>query len=268
MTLSGEQWLAQVFRPAVAGVSRARRAQSVGTVSVDPLRMLGSRLAAQVEALGDTGVLTDEQERAALDTLEKAGILPEIRSASVSTSSSQAAGAFAPMAVRAGSAPAAVRELAEPPDPPTLRSVLAGPRQLGQFDGRPVTLISAELWNDRFLVDLSTIPGPEHRDRRARAAREHLEWMKHQRRGQTTERPGRAVLGSPLADLTWELRDEHGTAYRRTGGAAESGDDLDRQRMRWFPAPPVHSGRLTLLATDTTGTIVLNAEIPVPRPTM
>lgn len=263
--LSGEQWLAQIFRPAVAGVSRARRARSAGVVSVDPLHMLGSRLAAQVEALGDTGVLTDEQERAALDTLEEAGIMPEIRS--VSVSSSQATGAFAPVAAREGSAPVVVREPAEPRDPPTLRSVLAGPRQLGQLDGRPVTLISAELWSDRFLVDLATNPGPEHRARRAQAAREHLEWMKRQRRGQATERPGRAVTGSPLGDLTWELRDEHGTAYRRTGGSAESGDHLDRQRMQWFPEPPAHSGRLALLATDATGTIVFKAEIPVPRST-
>ncbi|MFI5593370.1 hypothetical protein ACIA5G_50555 [Amycolatopsis sp. NPDC051758] len=262
MVLSGEQWLAEIFRPAVAGVSRARRERSVGAVSVDPLRMVGSRLAAQVEALGDTGVLTDEQERAALDTLERTGIMPEIRTTSAATSSSMAAGAFAPVAVQAGSAPVVARE---PLEPPTLRGVLVGPRPLGQLDGRPITLISAELWSDRFLVDLYTNPGPEHRDRRAQAAREQLEWMKRQRRGQATERPGRAVAGSPLADLTWQLRDEQDTAYRRTGGSAESGDHLDRQRMQWSPAPPAHPGRLTLLATDTTGTIVLDAEIPVPR---
>src|SRR2546423_9074591 len=98
--LSGEQWLAQVFRPAVAGVSRARRERSVSVVSMDPLRMLGSRLAAQVEALGATGVLTDEQESAALDALEEAGIMPEIRSVSFSASSSTAAGAFAPVAAQ------------------------------------------------------------------------------------------------------------------------------------------------------------------------
>ncbi|MBE8519452.1 hypothetical protein ILP97_18400 [Amycolatopsis sp. H6(2020)] len=267
MKLSGEQWLTQVFRPAVAGVTRARRERPVGLVSVDPLRMLGSRLAAQVEALGDTGVLTDEQESAALDALEEAGISPEIRSVSSSVSSSTATGAFAPVAVRAGSAPVVAREPAEPLDPPTLRGVLVGPRQLGHLGGRPVTLTSAELWSDRILVDVYTNPGPEHRERRARAAREQLEWMKRQHRGQATERPGRAIASSPLADLTWELRDEQNTAYRRTGGSAESGDHLDRQRMQWSPAPPAHSGFLTLLATDTTGTIVLNTEIPVPQST-
>ncbi|GAB3165283.1 hypothetical protein GCM10027258_87940 [Amycolatopsis stemonae] len=254
--LSGEEWLARVFRPAVAGVSRA---QPVGTVSVDPLRLLGSRLAAQVEALGDTGVLTDEQERAALAALEKAGIRPEVRSMSASASSSASTGAFA--AVRAGAAPV------KPPAPPTLQGVLAGPRQLGRLDGRPVTLISAELWSDRIVVDLYTNPGPEHRDRRAQAAREHLEWVKRQRRGQAGGRPARAPAGSPLADLTWELRDAPGTAYRRTGGSAESGDHLDRQRMHWFPAPPADFGRLTLLATDPTGTTVLDAEITVPPST-
>ncbi len=229
--------------------------------------MVGGRIAAQVEALGDTGVLTDEQERAALDTLEEAGIMPEIRSVSTATSSSTAAGAFAPVAARTGSAPIVVRESAEPLHPPTLRGVLAGPRPLGQLDGQPVTLISAELWSDRFLIDLYTNPGPEHRDRRARATREQLEWTKRERRGQATDRPGRAIAGSPLADLTWELREEQGTTYRRTGGSAESGDHLDRQRMQWSPAPPARSERLTLLATDTTGTIVLNAEIPIPRST-
>ncbi|MFG1642912.1 hypothetical protein ACGFMK_21695 [Amycolatopsis sp. NPDC049252] len=230
---------------------------------MDSLRLLGSRLAAQVEALGDTGVLTDEQESAALDALEEAGIRPEIRSVSSSVSSSTAAGTFAPVAVPVGSAPVVARE---PLDPPALRGVLAGPRQLGDLGGRPVTLISAELWSDRFLADLYTHPGPEHRGRRARASREHLEWMKRLRRGEATERPGRAVAGSPLADLTWELRDEQGTAYRRTGGSAESGDHLDRQRMQWTPAPPAQSGRVTLVATDTAGAVVLDAEIPIPRP--
>ncbi|WP_160703946.1 hypothetical protein [Amycolatopsis sp. SID8362] len=166
MVFSGEQWLTQVFRPAVAAVNRARHTSSVGAISVDPLRMLGSRLAAQVEALGDTGVLTDDQERAALDTLEDAGIMPEVRSVSASASSSDAAGDFAPVAVGTSSA-AVVPKLLEPP---TLRGVLAGARQLGQLHGQPVTLISAELWHDRFLVDLYTNPSPEHRDRRARAA--------------------------------------------------------------------------------------------------
>ncbi|MEA5362513.1 hypothetical protein VA596_23455 [Amycolatopsis sp., V23-08] len=258
MVLSGEQWLAQVFRPAVAGMSRARR--SAGPVSVDPLRLLGSRLAAQVEALGDTGVLTDEQEIAALDALEEAGI----RSSSASSVSSSASVGAAPVAVRTGSAPVVPRE---PLGPPVLRGVLAGPRHLGQLHGRPVTLISAELWTDRFLVDLCTDPGPEHRDRRARTAREQLEWMKRLRRGQATERPNRAITGSALGDLTWEPRDEQGTGYRRIGGSGESGDHLDRQRMQWSPAPPADSGRLTLLARDTTGAIVLDAEIPLPRPT-
>jgi hypothetical protein len=35
--------------------------------------------------------------------------------------------------------------------------------------------------------------------------------------------------------------------------------------MQWFPEPPAHSGRLTLLATDATGTTVLDSEIPIPR---
>jgi hypothetical protein len=233
-------------------------------VSIDPLRVLGGRLAAQVEALGDTGVLTDEQERAALAALEEAGIMPEIRSMSATTSTSTSANASAPVAVRVGSAPVVAHKPAEPPEPPMLRGVLAGPRQLGELDGRPVALISAELWSDRFLVDLYTDPGPEHRDRRARATREHLEWMKRQRRGHTTERPDRAAVGSPLRDLTWELHDEHGAVYRRTGGSAESEHYLDRQRMQWTPAPPAHSERLTLLATDAAGTVVLNVEIPVP----
>ncbi|MGW3995560.1 hypothetical protein ACWEF6_18885 [Amycolatopsis sp. NPDC004772] len=264
MTLSGEQWLAQVFRPAVAGVPRARREGSAGVVSVDPLRMLGNRLAAQVEALGATGVLTDEQESAALDALEEAGIRPEVRSVSVSTPSSTAGGAFAPVAARTGSPPVVARE---PAEPPTLRGVLAGPRLLGHLGGRPVTLISAELWSDRFLVDLYTHPGPEHRERRAQAAREHLDWLHRRRRGQATDPPARTVAGSPLADVTWELRDEQGTADRRTGGSAESGDHLDRLRMQWSSAPPARSGRLTLLAIDATGATVLDTEIPLPRAT-
>ena len=255
VTLSGEQWLARVFRPAVAAVEGVR---SAGVVSVDPLRVLGGRLAAQVEALGDTGVLTEEQERNALDALAEAGIMPEVQSVSASTSGPSVA---VPVAVRAGSPPGAVPQ---PVEPAMLRGVLAGPRRLGQFDGRPVTLLSAELWSDRFLIDLYTDPGPEYRDRRTRATREHLEWLRLVRRGRTSERPSPARIASPLENLTWKLHDDHGTEYRQTGGSAESEPHLHRQRMRWSPTPPVNTGRLTLLATDDSGTVVLNAELPVP----
>lgn len=248
MTLSGEQWLAQIFRPAVAAVNSVRGERSV--ISLDPPRLLGGRLAAQVEALGDTGVLTEEQERAAMAALEDAGFTQELTSVSTSTSAS----------ARVDSAPVA-------PGPPVLLGVLAGPRPLGHLDGRPVTLISVELWSDRFLVDLCTDPGQEYRDRRALATRERLEWMRRQRRGQPTEGRGGVALRSPLQDLTWELRGEPGVEYRRTGGSAESDPHLDRQRLRWSPAPPPGTERLTLLATDTTGAVVLDVEVPVPRPT-
>jgi hypothetical protein len=89
--------------------------------------------------------------------------------------------------------------------------------------------------------------------------------MRRQRRGHAAERPGRTPLASPLQSLTWDLRDEHGTEYVRTGGSAESGDYLDRQRMQWSPAPSANIDHLTLLATDAAGAVVLNAEIPVPR---
>jgi hypothetical protein len=108
MTLSGEQWLARFFQPVVAA---------------GPSRVLGARLAAQVEALGATGVLTGEQVRDALDVLEEAGVGPEVRSVSTSTFTS----ADVPVAVRAGSiAPTPVVEA-----PPVFRGVLGGPRELG-----------------------------------------------------------------------------------------------------------------------------------------
>jgi hypothetical protein len=252
MTMTGEQWLDRVFAPAVAAAKQVR--------STAPLRALGSRLAAQLEALGDTGALTDEQERTALDALEEAGILPELRSTTASTSSS-VSGTRA-VAVRAGSAPVAAQQ---PTEPTRLRGVVAGPRSLGQFDGRPVTLISAELWSDRLLVDLYTDPGPEYRSRQARANRERLEWIRRQRRGQPAERPAPVV--SPLLNLTWGLHDEHGTEYHQTGGSTGAEPHLDRQRTQWSPAPPLNCAHLTLLATDPTGAVVLDAEIPVPAPT-
>jgi hypothetical protein len=235
MTMSGERWLDQVFRPAVAAVRQVRPRE--------PLRALGSRLAAQLEALGDTGVLTDEQETTALDALAEAGIMPEVRSVSASSSSASSASVAAH-------------------HPTRLRGVVAGPRPLGQFDGRPVTLIAAELWSDRFLVDLYTDPGPEYRSTQARTTREHLEWIGRQRRGQAAERPAPVV--SPLLDLTWQLHDEHGTEYRQTGGSAGTEHHLARQRTQWSPAPPPNCERVTLLATDTIGAVVLNVEIPVP----
>ena len=250
--MTGEQWLERVFTPTVTAVRQAG--------STAPLRALGSRLAAQLEALGDTGVLTDEQERTALDALDEAGILPEIQSVSISTSGS--ASEVPAVAVRAGSAPVAAQQ---PTEPTRLRGVVAGPQSLGQLDGRPVTLVSAELWSDRFLVDLYTDPGPEYRSRQARANRERLEWIRRQRRGQAVQRP--APIVSPLHDLTWRLQDEHGTEYHQTGGSAGAEHHLDRQRTQWSPAPPPHCERLSLLATDTAGAVVLDVEIPVPAPT-
>jgi hypothetical protein len=258
MTMSGEQWLDQVLRPTVAGVIRARQDQSIGVVTVDPLRVLGGQLHAQVEALGDTGVLTDEQERAALDAIEAAGIMPEIRSVSMSMSS-ESAGEVRAVAARVGSVPVAARP---PVEPPTLRRVVAGPRELGRLDGRPVTLISAELWSNRFTVDLYTDPGPDHRAEQARETRDRLEWMRRLRRGQDAPRPGNVRVESPLRALRWELHDEHGTEYRRGGGAAESTHDLDRLRLGWSVPFSVTPERLTLVATNASGTSVLTAEIP------
>jgi hypothetical protein len=124
-----------------------------------------------------------------------------------------------------------------------------------------VTLVAAELWSDRFLVDLYTDPGPEYRSRQAQANRQHLEWIRRQHRGQAAERPPR--VASPLANLTWTLRDDHGTEYHQTGGSAGSERHLDRQRTQWSPAPPANCERVTLRATDTTGAVVLTLEIPV-----
>jgi hypothetical protein len=124
-------------------------------------------------------------------------------------------------------------------------------------------LVSAELWTDRFLVDLYTDPGQEYRAARTRATREQLAWMRDQRRGLAGERPSPARAGSPLQDLIWELRDEHGTDFRQTGTTTESGHYVDRRRMQWSPAPS--SAHLTLLATDATGAVVLNAALPAVR---
>lgn len=241
--MTGEQWLDQVFRPAVAVA--ARRERDADVVTLDPLRVLGGRLAAQLEALAATGVLTEEQERVALAALDEAGITPQIRTVTTSTSSTSTVGRAADR-------------------PPALLGLLAGPRPLGLLHGRPVTLVSAELWSDRFLVDLFTDPGPDHRDRRMRASRERMEWIRQQRHGRTTERPRSGFVPSPLQELTWRLRDEHGTSYHRSGGSAESTDHLDRQRIQWSPAP--NADALALRATDATGTPVFEAEIPVPLP--
>jgi hypothetical protein len=254
MNMTGEQWLEQYFRPAV---SRVDKSESMA-VRVDSWQVHGSRLAAQVEALGDTGVLTDVQESAALDALEAAGILPRLESRSVRMSSESI---HVGMAVREGSAVAAP---AAQPGAPRLLGVLAGPRELGQLDGRPVVLVSAELWSDRFLLDFHTDPGPEFRASRARTTREHLDWMRRVRRGQPADRPANTRVPSPLDVLEWDLRDEHGTAYRRSGGGSEASDFVVRLRAQWSPAPPVGVENLTLIATDGAGSVVFTTEVPRP----
>jgi hypothetical protein len=252
MTMTGEQWLDRVFRPAVSIADRARGL----VVQVDPMKVLGERLAAQVEALGHTGVLTDEQESAAFDSLEAAGILPEAQSRSASMS---ATGVVAGTAARITISPA-------PDGPPRLLGVLPGPRELGPLDGRPVVLIAAELWSDRFLVDLYADPGPEFRAGRARATREQLEWVRRLRRGGNADRP-RGGGGHPvprLHSLAWELRDGHGTEYDCSEVTAEASDYLARRRLRFAPAPWAGADPLTLFATDDTGAVVFTAGLPRP----
>ena len=241
MSMTGEEWLDRVFRPAVSISDRARGV----VVQVDPLKVLGGRLTAQVEALADTGVLTDEQERAALDALEAAGILPELQSRSASGGT------------RMTITPA-------PDGPPRLEAVLAGPRDLGLLDGRPLVLISAELWSDRFLIDLYADPGPDFRAGVARATRERLDWVKRLRRGERADRPGGAHATARLHELTWDLLDEQGTEYTGTLAAAEASDYIARQRLRWWPAPWLGVESLTLRATDGAGSVVFTARVPRP----
>ena len=85
MVLSGEQWLDEYFRPRLAAIDK----QDGGHAALpEALRMLGGRLWAQVEALADTGVLNEQQERTALDLLRQAHLAPEIRSSGMSASQS------------------------------------------------------------------------------------------------------------------------------------------------------------------------------------
>jgi hypothetical protein len=51
--------------------------------------------------------------------------------------------------------------------------------------------------------------------------------------------------------------------YRQTGGSGTSEGRVERQRTQWSPAPPVNTEHVTLRATDATGAVVLDAEIPV-----
>lgn len=253
--MTGEQWLDRVFRPAVSIADRARGL----VVQVDPMKVLGERLAAQVEALGDTGALTDEQENAALDSLEAAGLLPEAQS----SASMSATGVVVGTATR--EVPARITISPAPDGPPRLLGVLPGPRELGPLDGRPVVLIAAELWSDRLLVDLYTDPGPEFRAGQARATREQLEWVRRLRRGGNADRPrsdGRPV--PRLHSLAWALRDEHDTEYDCSDVTAEASDYIARRRLRFAPAPSAGADPLTLHATDDTGAAVFTAEFPRP----
>jgi hypothetical protein len=262
MVLSGGQWLDQVLRPRLADVKRIRHDQASSTRLEDVLWRLGARLASQVDALAATGVLTEEQERAASALIEDAGIMSETRSVSVSASSSSAV-AFAASSAAASVAPIPV---GVPSGPPTLLKVSPGPLPLGRFDGRPVTLVSAELWSDRFSLDFYTETSVESRLARREAGREHGEWIRRASRGEVAERP-RTAQRSPLRSLRWGLRDESGTAYVTGGSSGEWGDYVDRKRISWHPAPPRDIERVTLFATDGEGKEVFGAEISAPGTT-
>ncbi|HKN53800.1 MAG TPA: hypothetical protein VJX66_14960 [Amycolatopsis sp.] len=264
MVLSGEQWLDEYFRPRLAAIDK----QDGGHAALpEALRMLGGRLWAQVEALADTGVLNEQQERTALDLLRQAHLAPEIRSSGMSASQSGGPTAAMPM-------PVVSTSLAGPPPPqrpdvwttpPRLLGVLPGPHVLGQFQGHPVTLVAAELWNNRLVVDLYTGTTEEYRQARERSNRAHLEWMARRRRGQQTGEAPPGHPDPPMQAARWELHDEQGTRYRRSGGAGEWSDHLDRLRLHFHPAPPPDARKVHLRATDPRGTAMFGCLVPVPR---
>jgi hypothetical protein len=235
VTLSGEQWLEQIFRPIVRS---------------GPSPVLGGRLYAQVQALGATGVLTASQVADAINALAEIGYTPELRSV---TATAFGTGSTAAVAVREGTVVQPVVE-----EPPVLRAVLGGPLRLGQFDGRPVTLVSVQLWSNRVVIDLFADPGPDYAARRAEAHRARLKQILSGRKDMP--RP----MVSPLQSLMWTLGDEHGTAYRVVGGSGHTDDHTDRRESQWSPAPPANTEHLTLRGTDPNGTVVLDIEVPVP----
>jgi hypothetical protein len=265
MVLSGEQWLDEYFRPRIAAVQRN------ADEAPENHRRLGARLWSQVEALADTGVLTADQEKSALELLRQAHLAPEIRSSGMSASQSATTTEMTAVPV---AMPAVSTSLAGPPPPvrpevwttpARLLGVLPGPRVLGQFEGHPVTLVAAELWNNRFVIDLYTGTTEQYRQARERSNRAHLDWMMRRRRGQDPGPAPPAHPQPPLQAARWELHDEHETRYRRSGGAGEWSDHLDRLRLHWHPAPPPEVRKVRLVASDPRGATMFGCLVPVPR---
>ncbi len=263
MALSGEQWLDQVFRPKLADVQRVRAERGADG---DALKALGGRLWAQVEALADTGVLTDEQERTALAALRGAELMPSVRVVSTAATTTATASSFG--AATAVSAPTFSGEIHPLPEaaagPPRLVGVQPGPFVLGLLGGNPVTLVAAEVWTGRIIVDLYIGTSPEQRRARHEGEHEYLEWVRRQRRGEPGERPRHPRLTSPLQAARWELRDEPGTLYARSGGTGEWDDHMDRQRLYWQPAPPPGVRQVTLAALAPDGAVLFTCAIPLP----
>jgi len=260
MALSGEQWLDQVFRPKLADVQRVRAEQPADG---DALKALGGRLWAQVEALADTGILSDEQERTALAALRGAELMPSVRVVSTSATATSEFSTGAP--VSAAMFTGEVHPLpATAAGPPRLVGVQPGPFVLGLLGSNPVTLVTAEVWTGRIIVDIYTGTSPEQRRARHQGEHEYLEWVRRQRRGEAGQRPRHPRLTSPLQAAQWELRDEPGTPYARSGGTGEWDDHMDRQRLYWQPAPPPGVRQVTLTAVGPDGTAMFSCAIPLP----
>jgi hypothetical protein len=261
VAMSGEQWLERVFRPVVQQVVSLRESQPDDTLPQWAVRWLGARLASQVEALKDTGVLSEDQERAARDSLDTAGMLPETRSQSQWSSST----AFVAMA-RRGEEPQIPDGLAPVvTGPAELVGVLAGPRVLGMLDGRALTLVCVELWSHEVAVDLFTETSAEFRAERGHHERAREDAIRRERRGEAVDVPRRRHPDSPLGQLRWQLSDARGTEYHRAGGSGQTSHDLDRIRIVWRPAAPPGVRLLTLTAMGSDGVTVTRMEIPVPE---
>lgn len=260
--MTGEQWLAQVVQPILDGLRRMDERRKADPDFRKAIALTGARLAAQVEALADTGVLTEAEEAQTLASLQDAGLISERLARTSSTWSSST------FTVRA--APALGHEamlsvpVEAPVGPPELVAVSPGPIGLGDLDGFPLTLVVLELWTDGLAVDMYAPTSREHRSAWQRSEREQHELARRRRRGEEVPETPYRSPPSPLANLHWSLRDEVNTEYYRGGNSGHTDFGLDRIRIEWHPCPPptVRQVRLRAAGDDDAEVVAATMRLP------
>ena len=230
--MTGDEWLAKVFEPAL-----------------------------QEERIGSSNVVAELS--GALRALEACGLLEPERAADGQQRLRAANGE----ALRRHFPEIRPPESVAQPPTNSLRHVLAPLATLVDFHGVTLVLASVELWTRSVRLRVAGINNPTS-DRLDEEHRQALDgWAKKVRdvqdRGTVYDDPPMGA-GASMLDMRLVLADALGTDYRCTGRSAGGTGSEWRLEAAFEPGIPAGAAELTLTVGDPTGSLVRAVQLEVP----